>query len=631
MRRGTVASDAANVEVDDATWLSNFKKRHGRAPRILHIGNIANNAYNNAKLLIDAGFECDVICYDYYHIMGCPEWEDADFDGDVGDQFHPKWTKVNLNGFQRPRWFAQGPVNLCIEYLMARRIGKRRVAAEKWKMLAALNATGTAREGGSWNVKVMKWQVSLFRYAGRLLAEDSVERRLRQYQYAISWRIRAAVRVVKGCGDGLMAVKWLRYPLHIARRTGLTRTMVAIRRPGTRLDHRLVEIMGSMIEKGVGVGFRVAIRAHARVARGARWAFRRLIARQLKGGYSVECGLFERVAGLYRKALPGRADPLVPDDLFHATFSLPLWKNLFEHYEIILAYSTDPILPMLAGRRYFALEHGTLREIPFKQDRQGRLTALAYHFAEHAFVTNYDCLGNAKMLCGDRVTFINHPYDEDHGLKVPGVEILREELKQELESDFVIFFPSRHDWVEGSGYADKANDRLLRALGKLRKQGRRIGAVCCRWGQNVRESKELLAELGMSGFVRWVEPMGIVRFEKMCRACDVVADQFKLGAFGGVTFKAMAVGVPVCTYVEPELLRGLFPELPPVINCRTEQEIFEALALHMDDPILNRQTGAAARAWIETYHSGRAVVAAQLKQFRRYLEEIENGGSHACA
>lgn len=54
---------------ENQRWLEAFRARHGRAPRILHIGNIANNAYNNAKILNEVGLDCDVICYDYYHIM----------------------------------------------------------------------------------------------------------------------------------------------------------------------------------------------------------------------------------------------------------------------------------------------------------------------------------------------------------------------------------------------------------------------------------------------------------------------------------------------------------------------------------------------------------------------------------
>ena len=74
--------------------------------RILHIGNIANNAYNNAKFLRRKGVEADVLVYDYSHVMSQPEWEDAAFDGEV-DEYYPDWARVNLNGFRREAWFHQ--------------------------------------------------------------------------------------------------------------------------------------------------------------------------------------------------------------------------------------------------------------------------------------------------------------------------------------------------------------------------------------------------------------------------------------------------------------------------------------------------------------------------------------------
>lgn len=76
-------------------WVRAFEAENGRCPTVLHIGNIANNAYNNAKLLEKVGFRCDVICPDYYHIMACPEWEDADFDEAVEDDFRPAWHRVD--------------------------------------------------------------------------------------------------------------------------------------------------------------------------------------------------------------------------------------------------------------------------------------------------------------------------------------------------------------------------------------------------------------------------------------------------------------------------------------------------------------------------------------------------------
>src|SRR5262249_15237906 len=71
---------------------------------------------------------------DYYHIMSCPEWEDADFDGDVADQSFPAWENVRLNGFERPAWFAQGPTAGSLAYLDARR-SRPADAARSWQAL----------------------------------------------------------------------------------------------------------------------------------------------------------------------------------------------------------------------------------------------------------------------------------------------------------------------------------------------------------------------------------------------------------------------------------------------------------------------------------------------------------------
>ena len=72
---------------------------------LLHIGNIANNAYNNAKLLRRVGIEADAISCDYRHVMAQPEWEDAEITGTV-DEFEPDWSSVDLGGFVRPGWFS---------------------------------------------------------------------------------------------------------------------------------------------------------------------------------------------------------------------------------------------------------------------------------------------------------------------------------------------------------------------------------------------------------------------------------------------------------------------------------------------------------------------------------------------
>ena len=80
---------------------------------MLHLGNIANNAFNNARIQRLYGIDAFVIAYENFHIMSSPEWEEARFQGDYGNPFFPDWTKVDLAGYVRPNWFAAGPLQLC--------------------------------------------------------------------------------------------------------------------------------------------------------------------------------------------------------------------------------------------------------------------------------------------------------------------------------------------------------------------------------------------------------------------------------------------------------------------------------------------------------------------------------------
>jgi glycosyltransferase involved in cell wall biosynthesis len=105
--------------------------------RVLHLGNIANNAYNNAKILRSRGVDARVLVYDYDHVMGHPEWEDAPIDVDLPERF-TGWTDIDLGGFERPTWFQQVTLRPPKEaerfagqhrlVSIARRVGHTRVA-----------------------------------------------------------------------------------------------------------------------------------------------------------------------------------------------------------------------------------------------------------------------------------------------------------------------------------------------------------------------------------------------------------------------------------------------------------------------------------------------------------------------
>ncbi len=557
--------------------LEAFHAEHGRPLRVLHIGNIANNAYNNAKVMRAHGLDCDVVCYDYYHCMSTPEWEDADFKHPPDDDLHPDWSAMGLRAFSRPRWFVQGPIEWCLQYLVARDERDRDKRERYWDQLAWAASLPAAEycEPGRGNAVTI---LSTVRHDIGLLA--AWLRRTRAKQSRLErWLVRLAKR-------------W--FPLGMGVSLGLAACMA---------------IPLTVLALATGFGM-IAAAPFVLPLRAMVWLI-----------WTRQGRFADRVNALVRefaRQFPDRTDHMVASDFFRYRRMYHLWRNVMRRYEIVQGYSTDPILPLVAEKPYFAFEHGTLRDIPDEQTQRGRICSLGYRMAEHVFVTNIDCMDNAHRLAGDRVSFINHPYDEDACLAVTGVQALRDQLTSELRADFLFFFPTRQDWVADTGYADKANDVFLRAFIRLLEKGHHVGMVCCRWGRNVDQSVSLLS--ACADKVRWVEPMGLVQFNRMVQACDVVIDQFKLGAFGGVTFKALANRGAVCTYLDEAAVASRYPEPPPVINCRTTAQIVEQMCRYIDDRSRLVDLGDLARAWIKRYHRSVDGVALQLEQYFRLLD-----------
>ena len=213
----------------------------------------------------------------------------------------------------------------------------------------------------------------------------------------------------------------------------------------------------------------------------------------------------------------------------------------------------------------------------------------------------------------DRVTFINHPFDESIvSVDNKRTEVLRKELLNQLGCSSLVFFPTRHDWVEGAGFADKANDVMIRTIGELvAAHGLDIGLVTCRWGNNWKESEALLNSNGLAEKTLWIEPRPLQRYWDYCSAADLVCDQFKLGSFGGVFFKALLSGTPVCSYIDVDAFKKVFTELPPIVNGSSVEELVPKIKNVLLDEVLKKSMGDGAKRWMATYHCGADTAAAQ--------------------
>ena len=299
--------------------LNKMEDELGRPLRVLHIGNIANNAYLNSKILRGMGVESDVLCYDYSHIMGCPEWEDADFLGDWKDDFHPAWHGIDLQGFSRPEWFIQGRLRDALLYIEAKHLEDK----ELQKKLSA---------------KMAIYRI-LSCYAGfRLLI-----------------RIRSRLSA------------YMNMPIRIIG--------ILVTDP-KRIITKFNRIMGFNEQRNENI-----------------------IATSSPSGFEMR---IQKLVEIYKKEFSSRKDELSASELIGLLDILPQFKAALDYYDLIHAYATDGIYPLLLKKPFVAYEHGTIRSIPFEETTQGRLCALTYKEADYVAITNCDVVCSAQKLGIDR-------------------------------------------------------------------------------------------------------------------------------------------------------------------------------------------------------------------------------------
>ena len=538
-----------------------FQERHGHRLRILHIGNIANNAYNNAALLNASGYDCDVICYDYYHLMGCPEWEDAEFDSSTLEQNRPDWRTVSLNGYQRPEWFAQGPKLLCIDYLLARRLGQKKKAATLWGSLSI---------------------------ASRLASTPIPD-------------AQSPLEVVI-----LAAMKLSQRAYHLLRRIMGYAWVILFAHDGELLIRKKIELLLS--NRGIwSAALRGCISVGVSAIMMPNRALRHFPAVFSRRRRRVE-ELIVSLIDKYKTHFPTRKDSLTREDIATYLGTLGPWAKLLSNYDLVIGYATDPILPCLIGKRPFiAYEHGTIRDIPFQATAVGRLTALAYAEADVVFLTNADSVASAKNLRAAKMVFGLHGFNGDHlQRRIERARNTGADLRFKRADGAKVFFgPSRQHWKQGFATWLKGNDQVIRAVERLTKtHPRRFVVVFVEWGAEVAESKQLIHDLGVEEYCAWVPPKTKIELLRAYLSVNCVIDQFILPCLGSVTLEAIAVGeCPVITRLDDQAMAYFYGETIPLLNCTDYQSIAAAMAFVINDDSSSRRIAQDSKKWFDKHHS----------------------------
>jgi glycosyltransferase involved in cell wall biosynthesis len=533
----------------------------GRPLRVLHLGNIANNAYNNARIQRQRGIDAYALSFDYYHIMATPEWEDADFTGDVGDPFHPDWSAVNLDGFKRPRWFVAGPLDLSIRYLLACLADTssanwlwRILELERWLLSSRKRSASAARH--MLRTLCPPGQVAVYNPAYSSVAGKAVE----LLEGVLRLAGRASPDGWRSASARLRRMADLSRPMHEASRTGLVRR---------HLQPALTALAAEGIADGHG----------------------------------------------------GPVDPAFLDTRMRL-WTHPLLGHLFSKFDVVQCYATYTAMPWMLGRRggdgrtgYIAYEHGTIRSLPFEDSDEGRLCAASYRAAARVCVTNTDNLAAAERLgiAVQRVIPLPHAFDD---LKLNRFAESAAVKAPPTYGRVTFFTPARQDWTkENPGYA-KNNDRIFHALKILRDEGASPLLKAVSWGTDVDASKALIDQLGVTDMVEWVPTMKKKELWQAYLESHAVVDQFCSPALGGVSFETMALGRRLISHLDKQVNRQFFGEEPPILYAETAADIAAAMRRVLTDPQDVLGDGNAARLWMLRFHSADRITALQVAAYR---------------
>ena len=115
-------------------------------------------------------------------------------------------------------------------------------------------------------------------------------------------------------------------------------------------------------------------------------------------------------------------------------------------------------------------------------------------------------------------------------------------------------------------------------------------------------AKELIRNLGVEDRFIWKPHLTRDELVDEFRKADVVVDQFDVGGpGGGISMEAMSAGKPVMRYSQENCLNIFYAESPPILNCRTEEEIYEQINRCRDRTYL-QNVGEKAKEWVYKHH-----------------------------
>jgi hypothetical protein len=332
----------------------------------------------------------------------------------------------------------------------------------------------------------------------------------------------------------------------------------------------------------------------------------------------------------------------------------------FSNCDVALVGGWGPIIAKWANVPYLFHSHGGdlnitsysenligfARNILRLKKPQGLKSFLLHAYLQKAAILNADRLG---IYMGYQV----NPYVKKLGLlhkmtklrlawdvekyNIPEDKTLSEKYKK---YEIVYFMFSRHSWK--SVWNDlKGNDKFIRAFGRfIRERTPNVLLVMIEKGNDIEESKKLIADLNLESKVEWVKEMdkdGIRAFNSLQNV--IVVDQFwhdkwyirypsdKVKpriAFGSGSIEALSAARPLITvFFDEDFYDG---NHPPILSAFTEDQIYNRLLESYDMGAAGRKKmGIEGYEFVKKYHGWQNAIELHIGVLREILQARKQG------
>lgn len=564
---------------------------------VLHVGNIAHNAYFNELILRKSGRPGCVVNFDAYHFASSPQWLELskrEIDRkSLGDDFFPNFFQFENSKELQPDFFFQGPLYQVFSCLYSLGTNNFNVNNPLFKTSRTLMdfarykciyKKNYSESYSVWDDKTFAQSLNDLNVHTTWIKVLNEGFRLDKYRYQFINHL----NIIGG-----LELKTVNFPLPLAYINGLlspffneNESLSPLLRLKAYYKEALKRLKSSQQE---GLKFKSAT----------------IIKKAMSNlNFMKALGIVQISEDVY--------DPTQREDLkglntypYHQV--IPYWDCIRSFFDFQIFYGSHALLASLSIRRkpYAAYEHGTIRSIPFQDNDFGRLVKHAYENANIVMITNADYFYANNKLNFDKqkIVYIPHGFDDNSC-----IDFLNKFKKSTDKNDIIKFFaPSRHDWVNGNDGNSKGNEIIVKAVKKL-VDDRQINflVTMLEYGNDVQATKNLIEQLELNDYFEWKPTMIRKELWSFYLNSNAVLDQFYIPAIGQIGVETIALGVRLINADDGSMTK-FFGEKSPILSANTPEEVAKLMMNIMADPNDKLGVGDYGRAWFARNHSSDAI------------------------